>query len=151
MAIDLWLLRHGEAEPHGLKPDAERELTDLGREQSLAAGSALAALRVRFDVVYASPKIRAWDTAALACEALGIEPTLHEPLAYGVEAREARALVAGGRVLLVGHDPYLSQIVYDATGARVRMAKGGVAGIRSAPPGVLALLLRPAELLRISG
>ncbi len=151
MAIDLWLLRHGQAEPHGLKPDAERELTADGREQSLAAGRALAALGIDFDVVYASPKVRAWDTAALACEALAIEPTLHESLAYGVEAREARALVAGGRVLLVGHDPYLSQIVFDATGARVQMAKGGVAGIRSPSPGELAVLLRPAELRRIAG
>lgn len=151
MAIDLWLLRHGQAEAHGLKPDAARELTDAGREQSRAAGRALAALGVGFDLVYASPKVRAWDTAVLACEAFGIEPTLHEPLAYGVDVREARALAGAGRILLVGHDPYLSQIVYDATGARVRMAKGGVAGIRSAAPGELAVLLRPAELRRIGG
>lgn len=148
--VDLWLLRHGEAEPHGSRPDSERELTGRGREQSLAAGQALAALGISFGVVYASPKVRAWDTAALACEALGGEPTLHNPLAHGVDLADARVLASAGRVLLVGHDPYLSQLVHDASGARVRMSKGGVAGIRISSPGELAVLLRPRELAVIA-
>lgn len=151
MAIDLWLLRHGEAEAHGIRPDADRELTVRGREQSRAAGLALASLGVGFDVVYASPKVRAWDTAVLACEALGLEPVRHEPLAYGPGLAEARALLGAGRILIVGHDPHLSQLAHDATGARVRMAKGGVAGIRFGVRGELAVLLRPAELRRIAG
>jgi len=150
MAVELWLLRHGEAEPHGSRPDAERQLTPRGREQSLNAGRALAALGLSFDVVYASPKVRAWDTAVLACDALGGDPVLHEPLAFGVAFAEAKTLTAGRRTLLVGHDPYLSQIVYDASGARVRLAKGGVAGLRIAAPGELAVLLRPRELAAIA-
>lgn len=150
MAVELWLLRHGEAEPHGSRPDAERQLTPRGREQSLNAGRALAALGLSFDLVYASPKVRAWDTAVLACDALGTDPVLHEPLAYGVTFTEARALTAVGRTLLVGHDPYLSQMVCDGSGARVRLAKGGVAGLRIAAPGELAVLLRPRELAAIA-
>lgn len=150
MAVELWLLRHGEAEPHGSRPDADRALTARGEQQSRAAGAALAALGISFDVVYASPKVRAWDTAVCACEALGGKPVLHEPLAHGVELAEAKALAAAGRVLLVGHDPYLSQLVHDAAGARVRMAKGGVAGLRLNTPGELAVLLRPRELAAIA-
>ena len=49
----------------------------------------------------------------------------------------------GEEVLLVGHDPDFSAAVHSATGAQVRMRKGGVAGIAK---GELAVLLRPAEL-----
>ncbi|MEI2702746.1 MAG: histidine phosphatase family protein [Baekduia sp.] len=146
MAIDLWLLRHGEAEPHGSRPDAERELTKRGRAQSRQAGAALAALGVSFDVIYASPKVRARDTAMLAAEPLGIEPVLDAGLAAGPDAGDALALAHAGRVLLVGHDPYLSQLVHDLTGARVRLPKGSLCGIRIAPPGELAVLLRPRDL-----
>ena len=44
MAAQLWLLRHGEAVPHGSKPDEDRELTRRGERQAEAAGAALAAL-----------------------------------------------------------------------------------------------------------
>jgi len=149
MAIDLWLLRHGHAEPHGSRPDDERALTASGREQALAAGRAFAALGVEFAAVFTSPKLRARETAVLACEGLELEPVVDEALAVGAELADARVLLdaAGGRILLVGHDPYLSQLVHDVTGARVRMPKGGVAGMRlGAPPGELAVLLRPKEL-----
>ena len=63
MAQQLWLLRHGEAEPHDARPDAERRLTDRGREQARAAGCALAALKVQVHLAFTSPKVRARDTA----------------------------------------------------------------------------------------
>ena len=70
----LWLLRHGEAVPHESKPDAERELTPRGERQAVAAGEGLARLGIEFDACYTSPKVRARDTARLACRALNIEP-----------------------------------------------------------------------------
>lgn len=155
MAQQLWLLRHGEAEPHGAANDDDRALTDRGRDQSRAAGRALNALEVVFQDVYASPKVRARDTAALACEALGTAPVEHEPLRSGFTADDAAALLhAAGedhRVLLVGHDPDFSQIVHDLTGARVAMKKGGIAGIRmeGTRRGELLVLLRPRELDRL--
>src|SRR5262245_2490536 len=94
MAQQLWLLRHGEAEPHETRPDFDRELTDRGRAQSRNAGLALAALKVEVHLAFTSPKVRARDTAKLACEALGIEPVEHEPLAAGFDADEALALLA---------------------------------------------------------
>jgi len=81
MAKQLWLLRHGEAEPHDARPDAERRLTERGVEQSRAAGRALARLELPVHLVFTSPKVRARDTALAACESLGLEPIEHGALA----------------------------------------------------------------------
>ena len=153
MAVQLWMLRHGEAVPHDSKPDAERELTPRGRVQAQAAGQALAALGEEFAACYASPKVRAWDTAALACEALNVEPVREETLANGFSRVDALTLLEAqdGNVLIVGHEPSFSQVVYDFTGARVDFKKGGVAAIdakRSA--GELLVVLRPRELEAIA-
>jgi phosphohistidine phosphatase len=157
MANQLWLLRHGEAEPHDAKPDAERELTARGRDQSRAAGRALAALQVTFQAVYTSPKVRARDTALLACESLlgEHEPIVTPVLAQDFAVADARDLLLGvepdGRILVVGHNPDFAQVVHDLTGARVDFKKGGVAGIRlEGTRGELIALLRPRELDRIA-
>lgn len=152
MAAQLWLLRHGEAVPHDATgDDGDRPLTPRGSEQSRAAGRALAALELVFHAVYASPKLRALDTARLACEALDAgEPVVWEPLRSGFGAADTRELLlAGGddqRVLVVGHEPDFSQVVADLTGARIDLKKGGVAAVRD---GELIALLRPRELERI--
>jgi phosphohistidine phosphatase len=69
----IWLLRHGDAAEGS--PDSERPLTDKGREQSRAVGAALKALGVEIDACLTSPKVRAAETARIACEQLGdLEP-----------------------------------------------------------------------------
>jgi phosphohistidine phosphatase len=155
MAQQLWLLRHGEAEPHDARPDTERRLTDRGREQSLVAGRALAALKIHVHMAFTSPRVRARDTALLACEALGIEPIEHAALSAGFDVSDAHELLAAAgpeqRVLVVGHEPDFSQVVYDLTGGRVDFKKGGIAAIRlDGTRGELILLLRPRELERIA-
>jgi phosphohistidine phosphatase len=80
-------------------------------------------------------------------------------------------LVPDGRLLLVGHEPDLSGVVADLTGARLDLKKGGLAVVRleggavgwrptSRAPrysqsegagGELAVLLRPRELALIAG
>lgn len=154
MAQHLWLLRHGEAEPHDPGADDTRRLTDRGRDQSRAAGRALAALGIEFQLVFTSPKLRALETAQLACEALGGEPVEHAPLRVGFEHSHALELLSAAgddqRVLIVGHEPDFSQVVHDFTGARIDLKKGGVAGLRVAgTAGELLVLLRPRELDRI--
>jgi phosphohistidine phosphatase len=152
MARQLWLLRHGEAEPHGATSDDDRRLTERGEGQSRAAGRALASLEVAFQAVYTSPKVRARDTARLACEALGVVPLDHEPLREGFSAHEALELLhADERILVVGHEPDFSQVVNDLTGGRIDMKKGGVAGVRlDGGRGELIVLLRPRELDRLA-
>lgn len=140
----IWLLRHAEAEDGA--PDAERKLTKKGRKQAKNAGKALRAMGVKPEACFTSPKVRAADTAKLVCEQLGVEYALEPKLAGG--PFDAEALAAGlGDVVLVGHDPDFSMAVHDATGAQVRMKKGGLAGIEK---GELIVLLRPAELAAIA-
>ena len=142
----LWLLRHGDAEDGS--PDSERPLTDKGRLQARAVGGALKALGVELDACLTSPKVRAVETARLACEPLGVEPQLEPKLAGGPFDPEALAAGLGDEVLLVGHDPDFSMAVHSLTGAQVRMKKGGLAGIEK---GELIVLMRPKELKRIAG
>jgi phosphohistidine phosphatase len=137
----IWLLRHAEAEDGS--PDAERPLTEKGRGQADTAGRALAAMGVPMDACVTSPKVRARDTAELACKSLGIEPREDDRLEGGpFDPREVTEGL-GDHVLLVGHDPDFSLAVNHMTGAQVRMKKGGVA---AADRGELIVLLRPAEL-----
>jgi phosphohistidine phosphatase len=141
----LWLLRHAEA-ADGL-PDDERPLTDRGVRQAEAAGRALARLGANVDACLSSPKLRAMQTAQLACEPLGVSVTA-EPALSG-EPFDVRDITAGlGNVLLVGHDPSFSLTLHDLTGAQARMKKGGLAGVDK---GELVVLLRPLELGAIAG
>jgi phosphohistidine phosphatase len=155
MAQQLWLLRHGEAEPHDTRPDPERRLTPRGERQAIAAGRALRALGAEFAAALTSPRVRAADTARLACEFLGVEPVVHEPLSGEFHADDARALMAeqdaDARVLLIGHEPDFSQVVFDLTGGRIDLKKGGVAAVRlDGTRAELFVLLRPRELESLS-
>jgi phosphohistidine phosphatase len=152
MAPQLWLLRHGEAVPHDSKPDEARELTAVGERQAAAAGQGLARLGVEFAACYTSPKVRARDTARLACAALGVEPEEVAAIAEGFDADAALELLLAHddpdvKILVVGHDPDFTQIVHDLTGGRVDFKKGGVAAVRvQRRSGELIVLLRPREL-----
>ena len=149
MARTLWLLRHGDAEPHGARSDFDRRLTARGELQSRAAGLAFVRLGVRFERVFSSPRVRALDTARLVCTELALEPIVHAPLGGGAHAAELVATTdARAALLLVGHEPDLSHLVAAMTGARVEMKKGGIAAIRG---GRLVELLRPGEIELVAG
>lgn len=155
MAAQLWFLRHGEAEPHGTRADAERRLTERGEAQSRAAGAALHELGIDIAHVFTSPKIRAHETARLACVAgVSRTPVVDDGI-IGLDRAHALELAAaadpGERVLLVGHEPDFSQVVHDLTGARVDVKKGGVVGVRLEGRGELLVVLRPRELAAIAG
>ena len=156
MATHLWFLRHGEAEPHDARPDDERRLTPRGEEQSRAAGRALAALELPFQLALTSPLVRALDTARLACETLGCEPVVERSLSKGFHAGHAielaRAVGPHKRVLLVGHNPDFEEVLAELTGARVHVKKGGIAAVRlDGDRGTLTVLLRPREIARTGG
>ena len=104
---------------------------------------------MKIDACLTSPKVRAEETARIACEQLGdVEPLLEPKLAGGPFDAEALAAGLGDNVLLVGHDPDFSSVVHSLTGAQVRMKKGGLAGLDR---GELMVLMRPRELKAIAG
>ncbi len=150
--MDVYLLRHGEAVPHDSREtDAARELTPCGEAQSRAAGAALSALGVEFAAAYASPKLRARDTALLAAERLGVAVAESEAIAAGFDVDALRDLLHAhdedDAVLVTGHDPDFTQLVSDLTGARVSFPKGGVAVVRlRGARGELRAFLRPKAL-----
>jgi len=159
MARQLWLLRHADAEAHGSRPDFERGLTERGERQARLAGAALARMDAEFDATLVSPKVRARRTAQLAGEAWSEQQRarieLHQPLAGGFDADRALGELAGlpadGRLLLVGHEPDLSNIVAELAGASIDLKKGGLAVVRlDGAAGELILLLRPRELALIA-
>jgi phosphohistidine phosphatase len=137
----IYLLRHGDAE-EGSGDDAARKLTRKGERQAEAAGRALAALGAEIDACLTSPKVRAAETARLACQALGLEPEIAAELRSG--PFDSTALAAGrGDVLLVGHEPDFSGEIGRLTGARVKLRKGGLAIVDDSR---LMALLRPKDL-----
>jgi phosphohistidine phosphatase len=142
----IWLLRHGEASDDALD-DASRELTEKGRRQSEAAGRALAVMGAELDACLASPKVRARDTALIACEHLGVEVETTDALRGG-DFDPAELAAGRGEVLLVGHEPDFSRAIGMATGGRVKLKKGGLAAIDGSE---LTLLMRPAELAAAAG
>ncbi len=140
----LWLLRHAEA-ADGF-PDDERPLTERGIRQAEAAGHALEQLATNLDACLSSPKLRAMQTAQLACGPLGLGVTAERRLSG--EPFDVSELIAGlADVLLVGHDPSFSLTLHDLTGTQARMRKGGLAGIAK---GELVTLLRPGEIAAIA-
>ena len=141
----IYLLRHGDADV-GDGDDASRRLTAKGEGQARAAGQALAKLGTRIDACLTSPKLRALETARLACEPLGIEPEVSEKLRGG--DFDALALAAGrGDVLLVGHEPDFSHAIARLTGGNVKLRKGGLAAVDGS---TLLALLPPADLAAIA-
>lgn len=141
----IYLLRHGDAED-GDDDDASRRLTAKGERQAEAAGRALASLGAEIDACLTSPKVRAADTARLACRALPLEPEFAEELRGG--RFDSLGLAAGrGDVLLVGHEPDFSSEVARLTGAKVKLRKGGLAILDDS---TLLSLLRPKDLAAIA-
>ncbi len=141
----IYLLRHGDAERSD-GDDAARRLTAKGERQSEAAGRALAALGATIDACLTSPKVRAADTARLACGALGIAPEIAEELRGG--GFDSASLAAGrGETLLVGHEPDFSNEIARLTGARAKLRKGGLAIVDG---NTLVALLRPDDLAAIA-
>lgn len=142
----IYLLRHGDAEPDQGSGDAARRLTEKGEAQALAAGAAMAKLGMTVDTCLASPRVRAFDTATLACRSLGIKVEVSQPIGYG--DYDSLELAAGrGDTLIVGHEPVLSMEVARLTGANIKMKKGGLALIKGSH---LHALLRPTELIEIA-
>jgi len=78
----IYLLRHGDAEPDQGAGDAARRLTEKGEAQSIAAGLAMARLGINVDTCLASPRVRAFDTATLACRALGVPVESVDAIGY---------------------------------------------------------------------
>ncbi|MBK5551195.1 MULTISPECIES: phosphohistidine phosphatase SixA [unclassified Pseudomonas] len=110
--MKLWVLRHGEAEPYGSRPDSERALTAHGREEALRSAAELIGQPI--SAIYASPYLRAQQTAQLVREALGFEPEIRTVEWLTPDNRPqavAEQLVSVDYALLVSHNPLVGNLL----------------------------------------
>ncbi|TWD44717.1 phosphohistidine phosphatase SixA [Pseudomonas sp. SJZ131] len=110
--MKIWVLRHGEAEPHGSRPDSERALTDHGREEVLRTAADLIGHPIT--AIYASPYLRAQQTAELVRDALGFLPEIRTVEWLTPDNRPqavAEQLVSVDNALLVSHNPLVGNLL----------------------------------------
>lgn len=152
MSREIVILRHAQAQPSGAgQSDATRELTAHGRSEAEAVRRWFAEHALAFDVVLCSPAVRARQTLDLALGGAGAD-TRFEPRIYEATPGTLIDVLDGargaGRVLLVGHNPGLEQLVALLTEGRSEIAHGlptgGVARLSvptgaSLEPGVATL------------
>jgi phosphohistidine phosphatase len=138
--MNLYLLRHGtatEPEMAGYKPDSERPLTAKGKNRLRTTAKAMEALDLSFDLILSSPFRRAKQTAEIIAKNF----KLRKKLAFSdnlTPAGNPRLLIQQlnqfrpepENVLLVGHEPYLGQLIALLAAGNTRLEidfkKGGL-------------------------
>ena len=138
--MNLYLLRHGIAvEPGtpGYEKDSERPLTPKGKHRLRQIAAAMKKMDLRFDLILSSPFLRAKQTAEIIVESLKLkkQPGFSDaltpdgnPKALIRQLNELQPVPEN--VLLVGHEPYLSQLIGLLTaghpGVAIDLKKGGL-------------------------
>ena len=128
--MKLFLLRHGKADwPNWDKPDDERPLTPEGKDQVAAVAKLLAGLEIAPAIV-TSPLPRASQTAEIAGQYLDQKIRVDPLLQPGFDADKLRKLLenfSGHSLMVVGHEPDFTQIIFRLTGGQTKLSKAGVA------------------------
>jgi len=139
----LYLIRHAIAEDGA--DDFARPLSPKGVKRFQAVAAALETAGVRFDLLLHSPKVRAVHTAELLEDLVQGQTQVTPWLAEAPGPRLLRQL-AGERVGVVGHEPWLSTLLSwlvlenDRHGDAFVFKKGGVAELEGEPaPGAMQL------------
>lgn len=157
--MNLYLIRHAdaaEAIDETEKSDFARPLTDKGRIQSRALGTALYQMGIQFDAIVSSPLLRAMHTSE---ELLGQHPEPLPPLhifdEIGFEVRPRKIVkflreLGVESIAIVGHQPGLCRFLAWLIGskkAQLDLAKAGCAKVICKEPGkgdaILEWLITP--------
>ena len=113
--MNLFLLRHGEAEPSASTP-AGRQLTEAGRQEVSSVARQFASKRFALDTCFVSPALRAQQTAETFLSHIfdSPEPSTIEELSANQRAAQIMKYleqVEADNVLLVSHNPILSELL----------------------------------------
>ncbi len=138
----IYLVRHGDAIDRGapgIGSDAERWLTDLGREEVDWTAGILKQLNVKPDLILSSPYVRAYQTGEIIGAAIGPSetPETSEHLIYGGSfsgiLNDIQAHGSPTQVVLTGHMPSIGEMVgwlcWNDRRSGVRMRTAGVARV----------------------
>ena len=154
--MELYLLRHGVAESGGAgRPDAQRRLTDAGKEKLRQVLARARSAKVAPSLILTSPLVRAVETARIAAQELGYRGAIPETDALlpsstpAATWRELRSHGEEAAILVAGHEPLLSELASFLLGTSrvvVEMKKGALARIdlevsAGAPQGLLRWLI----------
>lgn len=123
--MKVWILRHGEAQSRA-RTDAERELTERGREEVLRSAAHLQGQPLQRIIV--SPYVRAQQTAEQVRQALGFAgPVVTVPwLTPDSDPREVLDSLdayASEDVLLVSHQPLVGALIGLAVHGHLQQAE----------------------------
>jgi phosphohistidine phosphatase len=165
---ELYVMRHGIAVTRGaasFADDAKRPLTPEGKLKMKEIAKGLLRLGFEVDWILTSPLVRAVETAEIVSDALGagVATDFAEALKPGGSPEALIAFLARHldrrRVLVVGHEPDLSEMAARLVGAgrnaNLGFKKGGCCLIRFTEfppkaPGELVWWLTPRVLRKLA-
>lgn len=164
--MDLFILRHGEAGRSSatVKDDSKRTLTVDGEKEIKDISKGMKELGIEFDYIFTSPLLRAKQTAELVSKIVVPKNPIKEMDELKPEGNKLQLynklsnLKQDSSVLLVGHEPYLSELIGETIssgGCKIDLKKAGFARIRITAilpklRGELRWLFTPKHLKRIA-
>ena len=161
--MNLYILRHGKAEAFGpsYPRDDLRPLSPRGRRRTEQSTTGMAAANVVVDAIVSSPLLRARQTAEIVHQGLEVAADIEysDALARGDLSgivALVRSHARGKGVMLVGHEPTLSQLISilacGAPGGTFGLKPGGLCKLQAYDIGlwqcaVLRWFLTPKQLV----
>jgi phosphohistidine phosphatase len=119
--MNIYILRHGiavEQGAAGFSKDSDRPLTPKGERKLWQVTEAMQALELSFDLILTSPYVRARQTADIVAEAFDARKRVEQldDLTPGGSFKKLIDYLNGHKpppasTLLVGHEPYLSELI----------------------------------------
>lgn len=145
---ELYFFRHGIAEDGWGKPDFARQLTPEGRYALRRQVVGLQRLGFKPDRLFSSPFVRAMQTAEILGHALSVPIEKWDGLGCGAMLDDVIELMEvqdyPSKVVIVGHQPDLGEMVYMLTGQSVAVEKGAMIHVRVQRFGLLG-----GELIKV--
>lgn len=165
--MEIYILRHGKAEERSqnITSDSNRRLTEEGKRDLDCIGKAIKNLGNEFDYVITSPLVRAKQTAEIVLKQIKnkkksilVWNELKPEIDVTLTIKKLSKLQTSSRVLLVGHEPHLTnligQIISGTDEVNISLKKGGFVHIRGSPQksqirGSLRSILTPKQLKKL--
>ncbi len=136
--VELLVWRHAKTEPSGgRQADHERRLLPVGEGDAREVGRLLVERNIVPELVLCSDAVRARQTADLGAQAFPAHPErFYLPELYDADGSQIATLLpvyAGSatRVMIVGHNPALSEFVSFVAGSPTRLATGALAVVEA--------------------
>jgi len=164
--MNLFFLRHAKACPRGPKyrPDSKRPLTREGERTLREVARGIQRLDLAFDLILASPYLRALRTAEILAEAFDSKKLfVTDHLAADADPRQVVAEINENfatleNIVLVGHEPFLSGLISILLSGepgmkidfkKAALCKLSVEDLRFGDCASLCWLLTPRQLARL--